>query len=88
MTRIAIRHTFSALSALALVTAFTGSPASAQGQPTNQGVSEAQSLFLFGLKVEPDTLQATPKGLATKKGSPQRYYPNTSGRSYWWGSVP
>jgi hypothetical protein len=66
MTRTAIRHTLFALAAAALVSAFTGGPASAQGQPTNEGVAD----------VEPGTPSSaskpkTPKGLATKKGAPK-----------------
>ena len=62
MIRTAIHHTLSALAALALVSAFAGSPASAQPQ-TSQLMSNISKSDSDAKLAKPKT----PKGLATKQ---------------------
>jgi len=63
MTRIAIRHTFSALAAIALVSAFATSPASAQSDTSHKQEMEYLKHEKWGVSQE----QTTPTGLATQK---------------------
>jgi hypothetical protein len=69
MTRTAIRYTLSALAAAALLSAFAGSPASAQGGHWDHYPAESGQLFSNQAgAAQPKGLQAS-KGLAAKKHS-------------------
>ena len=81
MTSTILRHTMSALAAIALVSAFTSTPAAAQGLSLRELPIIERGLlidvgdrgtghntaFRFQLKGTYHTGQQTPKGLTTKK---------------------